>query len=271
MQSVMGRLRPLHTPLGKPRPGDWLFAHNEPGQTFAEYLRAQPVTTSGHRRVIYLQPIGDFTDSQRKIVTLTADFLGRWYNCPAKIQDDIPLAAIPAEARRKHPQWGDRQILTTYVLDKVLKPRLPKDAAALIGLTATDLWPGEGWNYVLGQATLRDRVGVWSIYRNGNSAGDEAEIRLTLVRTLKTAAHEMGHMFTMYHCTAYECNMCANNGHAESDRRPLLLCPECLAKTCWATGADPAKRYRSLIEFCKQHGLKVEQALYEKMLAAIEN
>ena len=270
LQAAMSRLKPLHTPMGKPRPGDWLEKHKESGQTFSQYLRARPVTPVGRRRVIYLQPIGDFTKPQRKIVKLTADFLGLWYNRPVKIQDDLPLATIPAAARRKHPQWGDRQILTTYVLNKVLKPRLPKDAAASIGLTATDLWPGEGWNFVFGQASLRDRVGVWSIYRNGKADGDEAERRLCLVRTLKTAAHELGHMFTMQHCTAYECNMCGSNGRAESDRRPLLLCPECLAKTCWATGTDPAKRYRSLIEFCKDNGLKDEQALYEKMLAAIE-
>ena len=48
-----------------------------------------------------------------------------------------------------------KQILTTHVLGEVLKPRLPKDAAAYIAFTASDLWPGEGWNFVFGQATLR--------------------------------------------------------------------------------------------------------------------
>ena len=32
------KLRPLAEPLPRPRPGDWLAEHPEPGQTFAEYL-----------------------------------------------------------------------------------------------------------------------------------------------------------------------------------------------------------------------------------------
>jgi len=58
--------------------------------------------------------------------------------------------------------WGDRQVLAGYVLDSVLKPRLPGDAAACIAVTASDLWPGEGWNFVSGEASLQDRVAVKS-------------------------------------------------------------------------------------------------------------
>ena len=156
------------------------------------------------------------------------------------------------------------------MLDKVLKPRLPKDAVAMIAFTAADLWPGEGWNYVFGQASLGDRVGVWSINRYGDpDAGDEA-FRRCLLRTLKTASHETGHMFSMPHCTLYECNMCGSNHLPEADRHPLELCPHCLAKLCYATGADPAKRFQQLIEFYKAHGLKAEQEFCEKSLAAMK-
>ena len=90
-----------------------------------------------------------------------------------------------------------------------------------------------------------------------------------LHRTLKTATHEIGHMFSMQHCTEYECNMCGSNSRAESDRRPLALCPDCLAKLCWATKADPKGRFGRLAAFCKKHGLKNEQELYERSLAAL--
>ena len=39
------------------------------------------------------------------------------------------LDKLPASARRLHPEWKDPQILSTYILDDVLKPRRPKDAA----------------------------------------------------------------------------------------------------------------------------------------------
>ena len=269
LEEIMDKLRPLHTRLGPPRPGEWLYHHPEPGQSFAQYLRSRAVVPSVGRRVIYIQPLGTFTRAQRKIVDLAGDFLRRHYSLPGKLREGLPDSIVPASARRTHPSWGDKQILTSYVLDKLLLRRLPKDAFAYIAFTASDLWPGRGWNFVFGQASLRQRVGVWSIYRFGDPDKGGEHFRRCLRRTLSTAAHEIGHMCSMLHCTAYACNMCGSNSLPESDRRPLALCPECLVKLCWATKADPAERYRKLIEFCKTHGLKAEQAFYEKSLKAL--
>jgi hypothetical protein len=47
-------LRPLADPLPPPRPGDWLAEHDEPGQTFGEYLEAHPVRKSEKLYTIYL-------------------------------------------------------------------------------------------------------------------------------------------------------------------------------------------------------------------------
>jgi len=263
------KLLPLHTKLGRPQPGDWLDQHHEPGQTYRQYIHGQPIRPDRQRRIIYIQPLGDFTKTQRKIVELSAEFMGLYFELPVKIHRDIPLSEIPEKARRKHPSWGMDQILSTYVLSDVLAPRLPDDAVAYIAFTASDLWPGEGWNFVFGQASLRGRVGVWSIYRNGDPDKDDATFRLCLRRTLQTATHETGHMFSMMHCTLFECNMCGCNHRAESDRRPLALCPHCLAKLCFATGAKPAKRFEKLAAFAKRHGLETAGAFYEKSLAAL--
>ena len=263
------KLVPLHKRLGRPQPGDWLAEHPEPGQTYREYLRSSPVKPDRSRRTLYVQPLGSFTATQRKIIQRTAEYLGLWFDLPVKVREDVSLASIPAKARRVHPAWNDPQILSTYVLEEVLAPRLPKDAAAYIAFTASDLWPGEGWNFVFGQASLEDRVGVWSIYRYGNPEQSEEAYRRCLLRTLKVGTHEMGHMFSMAHCTAYECAMGGSNHLAEMDRRPAWLCPECLAKLCWATGADPAKRFERLAGFCKANGLKPQQEFFEKSLALL--
>jgi archaemetzincin len=266
----MGKLRPLHQRLGKPRPGDWLDRHKEPGQSFAEYLSADPITPRGKRRVIYVLPLGDFTKTQRRVVDLAAEFLCLYYNRPVKVQESVPLSRVPEDARRVHPQWGDHQILTTYVLTGILRPGLPDDAAAYIALTASDLWPGRGWNFVFGQASLRERVGVWSLYRNGDPGKDDEAFRLCLLRTLKTASHELGHMFSMQHCILYECNMCGSNHRAESDRRPLAACPECLAKICWATASSPLARYQQLAKFCRREHLDLEAAFFTKSAEALQ-
>ena len=271
LPSTFRKLLPLHTKLGKPQPGDWLDQHPEPGQTFRQYVRARPIKPDGRRRVIYVQPLGDFNRTQRKIIHRTAELMRIYFDLPVKTREDLPLDLIPKPARRTHPIWGDRQILTSYVLSEVLRPRLPRDAAVYIAFTTSDLWPGRGWNFVFGQASLRERVGVWSIYRNGDPDESKQAYRLCLRRTLKTATHETGHMFSMKHCTLYECNICGSNHRAESDRRPLALCPHCLAKLCYATGADPEDRFERLIAFYKENGLHSEQKFCQQSLAAIRS
>ena len=186
------------------------------------------------------------------------------------IDCDIDDKEIPERARRTHPTWGDKQFLSTYILHDVLKKRLPDDGCVILGLTATDLWPGKGWNFVFGQASIRERVGVWSIYRNGTADGTKDEFRLCLKRTLKIAVHETGHMFTMRHCTAYECCMCGSNSLPESDARPIVFCPECMAKVCWVTKADPLERMTTLAEFCKKHMLASDLKLYEKQIKRLK-
>ena len=90
-------------------------------------------------------------------------------------------------------------------------------------------------------------------------------IRRVLLRTLKTATHETGHMFSMAHCTLFECNMCGSNHLPEADRRPLELCPHCLAKLCYATNADPIKRFERLIAFYRAHDLSAEQCVLREV------
>lgn len=265
------KLLPLHEKLGPPQPGEWLAEHPEPGQTYRQYVRSRPVTPDKRRRVIYVQPLGHFTTTQERIIKLSAEYMGLYFDLPVKIREALSLDLIPAKARRKHPEWGMDQVLSTYVLEEVLYPRLPSDAVAYIAFTASDLWPGEGWNFVFGQASLTHRVGVWSIYRKGDPHESDTSFRLCLRRTLKTATHETGHMFSLPHCIEFECNMCGSNHLAESDRHPLWLCPICLAKLCWATKADPQKRFERLAAFCEAHGLTTEQEFFEESLQALRS
>lgn len=270
LPAVFRRLVPLHERLGKPRPGDWLERHPERGQTYRQYLASQPIRADARRRVLDIQPLGEFSPSQRKIVDLVAGFERIYFQLPVRVLGDLPLSVIPDKARRTHPEWKKPQILSTFVLNDVLKPRLPDDAVAMIAFTASDLWPGEGWNFVFGQASLGDRVGVWSINRFGDPDASEKSFHKTLKRTLRTAVHETGHMFSLPHCTFFQCVMCGSNHLEEADRQPLSLCPICLAKLCYATGAEPRKRFKELIGFAKEHGLADETELWQRSLEALD-
>jgi archaemetzincin len=239
------RLRPLAEPLGKPQPGEWLAEHKEAGQTFAQYLAAKPVRRSRELTTIYLCLLGDFTPEQRQVLEITQEYLALVYQSPVKIHREMALADVPARVRRKHPSWGMEQIQN-------------------ICFTSSDLYPDEDWNFVFGQASLRDRTGVWSIYRSGDPAEGEAAFRQCLRRTLHTASHETGHILTIQHCTAFQCNMNGVNSLPESDRRPLHLCPVCLRKVLWNLQAEPDAYLAALQEFCTKHKLDEEAAWYEE-------
>lgn len=269
LRLAIEKVGPLHKKMGPPQPGDWLDTFPEPGQTFEEYLRGNPTRPEGARRVLYVQPLGRFTPAQSRVVELAADFMSRFFGLTVRVRDPAQLDRVPLSARRVSV-WGDKQIQSGYIMMDVLRPTLPPDAAALIAFTSSDLFPDETLNFVFGQASLGERVGVWSLYRLGRPDASEAAFKLTLLRTLKIAAHETGHMFSVRHCTKYECVMNGTNHLAESDRHPLDACPECMAKLCWAAGADPRERYARLAEFCAEHGLEDERRFFEASRRALE-
>jgi archaemetzincin len=270
LKDVREKLRPLHVRPGKPKPGEWRAEHpEERGQTFEQYIASRPTVPDRGRRIVFVQPLGDFKPTDRRIVQRASEYLALHFRLETKILPDVPLSAVPASARRKHPQWGDAQVLTTYVLNEMLAPRLPREAAALIAFTPSDLWPGQGWNFVFGQADLRARVGVWSLYRNGNADASPEAFKLALLRALRIAVHETGHMFSLEHCTAYKCVQAGVNSLDEADQSPLWLCPECEVKVAWATSSEPKERIRGMRDFCRTQSLAREAEFFDKELAAL--
>lgn len=265
------KLTTLQRKKTAPGPNDWLARHQERGQTFQQYVRSNPIRPTRARTTIYLQPIGDFGPTQDRLITATADLLARFYNVPTKVLEPLNLDQIPAKARRVHPEWGDHQLLTTYILDEVLKPQRPSDAVAVLALTTADLFPGEDWNFVFGQASLSERVGVWSLYRYGDADGDEQEYQQFRQRMFKVALHETGHMLGIAHCTAYECGMNGSNHLKEMDSRPSYFCVECEPKIWWACRANPIERYQSLIDFAREHDLTDEAGFWQASCDRLTN
>ncbi|MDB5339228.1 MAG: hypothetical protein JWN70_4847 [Planctomycetaceae bacterium] len=270
LKDTVKRLRPLQTPLGKPQPGDWLAEHKEDGQTFEQYLVRRPSPAPGELTTLYIQPIGDFGKTQQVIVATTARCLGLFYSRPVKMLPSIGLEAIPQDAQRINDDTRETQILTTYILDKVLKPKRPSDALAVLALSAEDLWPGKGWNYVFGQASLSERVGVWSIKRFGNPDESPEAFQLCEARTLGTALHETGHMLGISHCTAWQCGMNGSNSLEESDRGWLHFCAECQPKVWWYCNVEPQKHLAGMVEFAKTQKLDESAQYWQRALEALK-
>ncbi len=251
------------------RDGDWLVSQKEAGETFEEYITSNPTLPTDERRTIYIQPIGTFSAEQKRAVQLTAEYMKAYFNLPVKLGREMALGKAPNNKSRKIEYRNNLQIRTNYFLDDVLPKMRPADAAALVAFTNYDLYPGETWAFVFGQATFSERVGVYSLYRFSDIAFERnnAADRM-LTRTLKIAMHETGHMFSMKHCTKYECLMSGTNHLSETDRRPLDNCPECMAKVAWAMNYDPVERYNNLAAFWRKNGKPNEaKSMLEKARA----
>lgn len=242
---------PLFEPVPKPKPSDWLAQHPEPGQTYIQYLRSRPNRPDKLRSTLYLLPIGEFEADSSPDLDEVVDFAQSFFMMPVKTLDPVSEEGLPVTRR---DNGGVEQMLTTDILNW-LKPRVPQDAYCLLAVTMTDLYPDPKWNYVFGQATLSDRVGVYSFARYApefwGEETTESTKRQMLWRSCAVLAHETGHMFGIRHCIHYHCLMNGANNLQEFDSHPLHLCPVCLRKLHHAKEFDVVERYEKLRQFAE--------------------
>ena len=235
-------------PIPEPRPGDWLAVHHERGQTFEEFKASQPNRPTQNQHIIYLQPLGDLAPEHSPSNDKLREFAAAFFAMEVKVLPPVKIDGSTFVTRR-NPTTNNPQILTGDVLN-FLKVRIPADAFCILAVTMEDLYPEPSWNFVFGQASVRERVGVYSFARYdpafyGEPRAPDYETVL-LRRSCKVLAHETAHMFGLAHCTHFNCLMNGSNHLAEADRRPLHLCPVCLRKLQWSIGFDLLKRYSAL-------------------------
>uniref|UniRef100_A0A6I8NYT9 Archaemetzincin-2 n=1 Tax=Ornithorhynchus anatinus TaxID=9258 RepID=A0A6I8NYT9_ORNAN len=177
--------------------------------------------------------------------------------------------------KKPTPQSNTIYIQAIGDLLRYLKRKKPSDAFCIVGITTIDLFPKESWNFVFGQASLTEGVGIFSFARYDSdfyspnykgrlkrpkkpSKGDysifddchtPAITGLLLLRSCKTLTHELGHIFGLRHCQWLACVMQGSNHLEESDRRPPGLCPICLRKLHCALGFSLARRYEALVRW----------------------
>lgn len=224
-------LRALAKPKVPPQEGDWLAEHPEDGQSVAQH-HVDAKSVAG--RTVYLVQVGRDATTEAVVKAMTPLLAAHFQ---LAVKELPPLAPEDVSQHEREGQLG-RQWLTIDVLAAVERVR-PADAAAVMAVTAVDLYPDPSWNFVFGQASYDERVGVMSLARTGDFS---VEPRLVVKRSYQTGMHEIGHILRLLHCIAWECPMNGCNHQDESDSRPLEPCPHCLAKLQAVTGMDARRR-----------------------------
>ena len=239
------------TRMGPPQPGEWLARFDEPGQTFEQYVAADVNRKSADRAILYIRPLGDGMKKHGAVIEQMREFAQIYFGAEAKLLEPAPMP--PNALDRDRGQYDATRVHTT------LRESMPERAIAYIGLTDDDLY-SKGLNFVFGEGSLRERVGIYSLHRLDSP--DPAQF---LRRSLKLMCHEVGHIFSIQHCIEYLCCMNGANSLEESDRQPLHLCPTDLRKLAWNMGFDVRARYDTLEMFYAAHGLTDEAAFVRKV------
>ncbi len=218
-----------------------------------------------------MQPLGEFPEDRSPSVEALREYAAAYFTMDVVVLPVLPITGCTLTTRI-NPFTGNRQILTGDVL-ALLKTKLSPDAFCLLAITMEDLYPHPSWNFVFGQASLREGVGVFSFARYdpgfyGEQRGEDYR-KLLLRRSCKVLVHETAHMFCLEHCIFFKCVLNGSNHLQESDSRPLHLCPVCLRKLQFSIGFDVVDRYRRLLRFYREIGFEDEARWAAKRLKRI--
>jgi archaemetzincin len=132
-------------PNPPPKPGDWLAAHPESGQSFEEFVRSRPNRPDQTRNKIYLHPLGDFLPEGSPPVEFLKEYAEVFFGVGTQILS--PKANDnPRFTTRINPFNRKRQILSTDVLSN-LRSLLTRDAFCLLAITVEALYPDPAWKF----------------------------------------------------------------------------------------------------------------------------
>ncbi|WP_284462349.1 archaemetzincin [Chryseobacterium sp.] len=255
--------------LSTPKSGSWRYNHDEKFQQFLDFQKSKKITPKPGKNTIYLQPIGEFNELQKKEIVLTKEYLRVYFQLDTKILPVLPNTIFPKSVKRVSKE-GHEQVLAGYALDSILIKRKPKDAVVLMGITEKDLFPRPEWNYVFGLASYENGVGVTSIYRFANGNLTDSNFNDSLVRLMKISSHEIGHMFGISHCLNANCVMNGTNSLTETDYHFARACSLCQMKLNSSIKYNNRKRLSELKIFFEKLHLNTELYLIQQDLKLLQ-
>ena len=217
-----------------PEPGEWLDQHKETGQNVWSFSRLSTRIMPHHNiRVIELVPLGPFEEGRAPSLDYLCRYVEAFFGCMARVAKPVKFTDLDLCTDPKNPRCprrgmeGQLQISTNDIFDFLQKRRPAQDVLCSVAITMADIFPvkdGSAWNFVFGQARLKDGIGCYSFarydpggfpfrwqgppskdnYQVGGKGGkrsvqplSDAEMSVMLRRSCKVMTHETGHIFGM--------------------------------------------------------------------------
>jgi archaemetzincin len=167
---------------------------------FDQFKGSRPNKPDETQRKIYLQPLGEFPPDRSPSPERLREYATVYF---ALQTDTLSVVQGQDFTTRVNPLTHNQQILTTDVL-LFLMTKLPPNAFCVLAITMEDLYPEPARNFVFGQASLQQRVAVFSFagydaafYGQGRTADHQTVL---LRRSCEVLVHETAHMFGLAHC-----------------------------------------------------------------------
>ena len=246
----------LFKPLKAAEKSDWLSVHPETGQSYSDWVRCYSHAIS-REQVLTIIPVQLSSKTKTisdSILNCLETFSNIFFDHEVTVEKYLLLPNMPnrQNSHTCYEQFNCRSILNCL---KDWKKKHP-NVFAVLGVTLSDIYPRDDWNFVFGLADSSQRVGIFSMARYfdnfpspNQNIESYAESSRFLSRLCKVMCHEICHMLNIKHCVYFNCLMNGSNSLSEADRRSVFLCPICLRKLHHAVGFDVKRRYEQLLDF----------------------
>ena len=267
--------------LPKPKAGDWLAEREESGQTFAQYVRrfksggmVQRPRENFDKILIVLVGRGFKSSVGQLFLPLLLRGASAYFHpMPVELHpEEIPLKGC----KSRENDVGGKQYLIGDIFDAVRRSTSRIHSSyATMAITMSDIYPGEEWNYVFGQARLDERVGVFSFARHspffydGTSIAElspsvfsDTQLGKFYRSCSKTLHHEILHMLQFKHCIYYKCLINGSNGPHESSGAGME-CVICEKKLIYFMSLHHVKSVTSEINVALERYREISKALAE--------
>ena len=166
---------------------------------------------------IYILPLGEIDE---EVIQNLKNKLPEVFSLEVEVYNPkkIPLSSFNPKRRQYH---------SSLILEELSKDKLKGYTLAVCDV---DLYV-EGLNFVFGEANPFNKICIISLTRlKQEYYGLPKDNNLFLLRSLKEAVHELGHVFGISHCANPKCVMHFSNSLLDTDRKDFNFCNLCKRK-----------------------------------------